>query len=164
MSLQRENRGLPGFQRFGWFNAFGEGWALYAESLGPELGMETDPYQRMGAYDFEMLRAVRLVVDTGIHALGWSRERSIDYLLAHCALGRTDAVAEVERYIADPGQALAYKIGELTIRRLRNRAEAALGARFDVREFHRQVLDTGSIPMDVLSAKITDWIDAQRRR
>ena len=163
-SLTQENEALPKALRFGGNTAYDEGWALYAESLGPELGMETDPYQRMGAYDFEMLRAARLVVDTGIHALGWSRDRAIDYLLAYGAQGRTEAVAEVERYIADPGQALAYKVGELTIRRLRGEAEAALGPRFDVRQFHREVLDTGSLPMDVLEAKLRSWIDAQRAR
>ncbi|MEO6745662.1 MAG: DUF885 domain-containing protein [Caldimonas sp.] len=163
-SLTQENEALPKALRFGGNTAYNEGWALYAESLGPELGMETDPYQRMGAYDFEMLRAARLVVDTGIHAFGWSRDRAIEYLLAHGAQGRTEAVAEVERYIADPGQALAYKVGELTIRRLRGEAEAALGPRFDVRQFHHEVLDTGSLPLDVLETKIRSWIDAQRPR
>ena len=162
-SLTQENTALPKVLRFGGNTAYNEGWALYAESLGPELGMETDPYQRMGAYEFELLRAARLVVDTGIHAFGWTRDRAIAYLLAHGAQGRTEAVAEVERYVADPGQALAYKIGELTIRRLRGQAEAALGPRFDVRDFHREVLDTGSLPLDVLEAKIRSWIDAQRR-
>jgi uncharacterized protein (DUF885 family) len=116
----------------------------------------------VGGYDYEMWRALRLVVDTGIHAMGWSREQAIDYMLANSANGRTDTVAEVERYIANPGQALAYKVGELGIRRLRGRAEAALGARFDVREFHRQVLDTGALPMSVLEAKIDAWIEARR--
>ena len=163
-SLAQENEALPKFLRFGGYTAYDEGWALYAESLGPELGMETDAYQRMGAYQAEMWRALRLVVDTGIHALGWSRERAIDYMLAHSANSRTDTVAEVERYVVDPGQALAYKVGELTIRRLRNHAEAAFGPKFDLREFHRQMLDTGALPMDVLAAKIEGWIDVQQRR
>jgi uncharacterized protein (DUF885 family) len=163
-SLAHENEALPKALRFGGNTAYDEGWALYAESLGPELGMETDPYQRMGGYEFEMLRAARLVVDTGIHAFGWPRERAIDYLLVNGAQGRAEAVAEVERYVADPGQALAYKVGELTIRRLRGEAETALGRRFDVREFHREVLDTGSLPLDVLETKIRSWIDVQRRR
>jgi uncharacterized protein (DUF885 family) len=161
-SLAQENEALPKLLRFGGNTAYLEGWALYAESLGPELGMEIDPYQRVGGYDYEMWRALRLVVDTGIHAMGWSREQAIDYMLANSANGRTDTVAEVERYIANPGQALAYKVGELSIRRLRGRAEAALGARFDVREFHRQVLDTGALPMSVLEAKIDAWIEARR--
>jgi uncharacterized protein (DUF885 family) len=107
-----------------------------------------------------MLRAMRLVVDTGLHAYGWSREQAIDYMLAHSAMSRTDATAEVERYIADPGQALAYKVGALTLQRLRRQSEQRLGERFDPRAFHRQVLDTGSIPMSVLEAKITQWADA----
>ena len=161
-SLAQENLALPKLLRFGGNTAYLEGWALYAESLAPELGMESDPYQRFGGLDAEMWRALRLVVDTGIHAMGWSREQAIDYMLANSANSRTDTVAEVERYIAWPGQALAYKVGELTIRRLRSKAESELGARFDVREFHRQVLDTGALPMAVLEAKIDAWIAAQR--
>lgn len=157
-----ENTKLPKQLRFGGNTAYSEGWALYAESLGPELGLFKDPYQLFGHYDDEMLRAMRLVVDTGLHAFGWSRERAIDYMLAHSAMSRTDAVAEVERYIADPGQALAYKVGQLTIRRLREQAESALGPRFDARAFHAEVLTTGSIPMKVLELKIEDWIAASR--
>jgi uncharacterized protein (DUF885 family) len=163
-SLAQENEALPKLLRFGGNTAYWEGWALYAESLGPELGLEVDPYQRFGSYEQEMWRALRLVVDTGIHAMGWSREQAIDYMLAHSATGRASAVVEVERYIAWPGQALAYKVGELTIRRLRDRAQGALGATFDVREFHAQVLDTGALPMDVLEAKIEAWIEARRAR
>ncbi|KNZ32673.1 MAG: hypothetical protein AD742_10655 [Methylibium sp. NZG] len=160
-ALAAENLALPKLLRFDGNTAYNEGWALYAESLGFELGLFQDPYQRFGHYDDEMLRAMRLVVDTGLHAYGWTRERAIDYLLAHSAMSRTDAVAEVERYIANPGQALAYKIGALTIQRLRRQAEQALGARFDVRAFHRQVLETGSVPMAVLEAKIVAWIAAR---
>ena len=158
ISLAQENTALPAFQRFGGNTAFVEGWALYAESLGPELGMLTDPYQLQGSYDDEMLRAMRLVVDTGLHSKGWTRDESIEYMLAHSSMGRTDATAEVERYIAIPSQALAYKIGQLTIRRLRTKAEASLGAKFDIKQFHAEVLMTGALPMAVLEKKIDDWI------
>jgi uncharacterized protein (DUF885 family) len=125
--------------------------------------MFTDPYQMYGHLNDEILRAMRLVVDTGIHAQGWSRDQSIAYMLNNSAMGRTDATAEVERYIAIPGQALAYKIGQLTIRRLRTKAEQELGAKFDVRAFHAQVLMSGALPMAVLEAKIDRWIAATKR-
>jgi uncharacterized protein (DUF885 family) len=159
--LAIENAALPPFQRFGGNTAYVEGWALYTESLGPTFGLFTDPYQLYGHYNDEMLRAMRLVVDTGIHALGWSRDQAIAYMLDNSAMSRTDATAEVERYIAIPGQALAYKLGQLTIRRLRTEAEQALGAKFDPREFHSQVLDSGALPLEVLERKIRDWIAAQ---
>ena len=159
ISLAQENAALPAFMRFGGNTAFVEGWALYAESLWDELGMQTDPYQRFGGLDDEMLRAMRLVVDTGIHAKGWSREQAIKYMLDHSSMGETDATAEVERYIAIPGQALAYKIGQLTFLRLRDKAQKALGPRFDIRAFHAQALDTGALPMTVLEAKIDAWIE-----
>jgi uncharacterized protein (DUF885 family) len=162
ISLAQENEALPAFMRFGGNTAFVEGWALYAETLWDELGLETDPYQRFGGLNDEMLRAMRLVVDTGIHSKGWSREQAIDYMLANSGMSRTEVIAEVERYIAIPGQALAYKVGALTIQRLRAKAEAALGARFDPRAFHAQVLMTGSLPMAVLEKKIEDWIAASR--
>jgi len=162
ISLAQENEALPNFLRFGGNTAFVEGWALYAESLGPELGMFTDPYQAFGSLDDEMLRAMRLVVDTGIHAMGWTRAQAIQYMLDNSAQSETEARTEVERYIAIPGQALAYKVGALTIRRLRIEAEQALGERFDPREFHAQVLDTGALPMAVLEAKIRDWIKAKQ--
>ncbi len=162
ISVAQENTALPAFQRFGGNTAYVEGWALYSESLGAELGMYTDPYQLYGHLDDEMLRALRLVVDSGIHDLGWSRDKAIDYMMANSAMGRTDATSEVERYIAIPGQALAYKIGQLTIRRLRTKAEAALGPKFDVRAFHAQVLNDGALPMAVLEAKIDGWIKAQK--
>jgi uncharacterized protein (DUF885 family) len=158
--LARENAALPPLQRFVGNTAFGEGWALYAESLGFELGLFTDPYQRAGHYNDELLRAMRLVVDTGLHDQGWTREQAIAYMLANSAMRESEVVSEVERYIVNPGQALAYKIGALTIRRLRDRAERALGPRFDVRAFHRQVLGTGGIPMQVLEAKIEAWVAA----
>ncbi|HEX8481278.1 MAG TPA: DUF885 domain-containing protein [Allosphingosinicella sp.] len=162
ISLAQENEALPAFMRFGGNTAYVEGWALYAETLGSTLGLFTDPYQRFGHLDDEMLRAMRLVVDTGIHSKGWTREKAIDYMLANSGMGRTDATAEVERYIAIPSQALAYKIGALTIQRLRAKAEAALGKRFDPRAFHAQVLMTGSLPMAVLEKKIDDWIAATK--
>ena len=163
ISLAQENATLPSFQRFGGNTAYVEGWALYAESLGEELGMFTDPYQLYGHLNDEILRAMRLVVDTGIHTQGWGRDQAIAYMLDNSAMSRTDATAEVERYIAIPGQALAYKIGQLTIRRLRTKAEAALGARFDVREFHAQVLMSGALPMRVLESVIDNWIAAKKR-
>ena len=160
--LASENEELPNFMRFGGNTAFVEGWALYAETLWDELGMETDPYQRFGGLNDEMLRAMRLVVDTGIHAKGWTREQAIRYMLDNSGMSETEVVAEVERYIAIPGQALAYKIGQLTILRLRAEAEQALGDRFDLKDFHAQVLMSGALPMPVLERKIRDWI-AERR-
>jgi len=162
ISLAQENESLPAFMRFGGNTAFVEGWALYAETLGYDFGFYKDPYQRMGHLDDEMLRAMRLVVDTGIHAKGWTRDQSIQYMLDNSSMGRTDATAEVERYIAIPSQALAYKIGALTIQRLRAKAQAALGDKFDVREFHAQVLMTGALPMTVLEKKIDDWIASKQ--
>jgi len=162
-SLAQENSLLPAFQRFGGNTAYFEGWALYAESLGPELGMFTDPYQLYGHLNDEILRAMRLVVDTGIHSQGWSRDAAIAYMLDNSAMSRTDATAEVERYIAVPSQALAYKIGQLTIQRLRAKAEKELGPKFDVRAFHAQVLMSGALPMEVLENKIDDWIAAVKR-
>ncbi|MEH3122182.1 MAG: DUF885 domain-containing protein [Sphingomonas phyllosphaerae] len=160
ISLAQENDALPAFMRFGGNTAYVEGWALYSETLWPQLGMETDPYQRMGGLNDEMLRAMRLVVDTGIHAKGWTRDQAIEYMLANSPMSRTDATAEVERYIAIPGQALAYKIGQLTISRVKADAQKQLGARFDPRAFHAQVLDTGALPMPVLEKKIADWVKA----
>lgn len=160
ISRAQENPTLPDFQRFGGNNAFVEGWALYAETLGYPMGFYKDPIQHWGTLDDEMLRAMRLVVDTGIHTKGWSREKAIDYMLANSGMGRTDATSEVERYIANPGQALSYKLGAMTIQRLRAKAEKALGAKFDVRQFHEQVLDSGALPLPVLEAKIDRWIAA----
>ncbi len=164
ISLAQENGSLPAFMRFGGNPAFVEGWALYAESLGPELGMLSDPYQRFGNLDDEMLRAIRLVVDTGLHAMGWSREQAIAYVLEHSAQSQADARTEVERYIAIPGQALAYKVGALTIRGLRVEAEQALGKRFDPRAFHAEVLNTGALPLQVLEQKIRAWMQGGLRQ
>jgi uncharacterized protein (DUF885 family) len=168
LALAIENTALPRFRRYGSDDAFSltpdpltafiEGWALYAESLGAELGLFTDPYQKLGNLFAESWRAARLVVDTGIHTRGWSREQAIDYMLAHTAAGRSDATAEVERYIAWPGQALAYKIGQLRIAQLRARAEQTLGPGFDVRAFHAAVIGDGSLPLAVLERHIDRWI------
>lgn len=163
LGIQQELPDLPAFRRFGSFTAYVEGWGLYAESLGRELGVYRDPYQYFGRLQAELFRALRLVVDTGLHAKGWSRQQVIDYLLANSAIGMTQAVAETERYIAIPGQALAYKIGELRILALRRRAETALGARFDLKAFHGEVLGNGAVPLDVLETRIDRWIAAQRR-
>jgi uncharacterized protein (DUF885 family) len=162
ISLARENGALPSFMRFGGTTAFNEGWGLYAETLGYDMGLYKDPYQRFGTLSDEMLRAMRLVVDTGIHSKGWTREQAIDYMLANSDMGKTDATAEVERYIAIPSQALAYKTGAMTIQRLRRKAEAELGPRFDIRDFHAQVLMTGSLPLAILEQKIDRWIAAKR--
>lgn len=158
-----ELQGLPFFRRVGWYTAYGEGWALYAESLGYEMGFYKDPYARFGALSAEMLRACRLVIDTGIHALGWSREQSIRYLAANSGVHVDFAAAEIDRYIVWPGQALGYKIGELKIKALRDKARAALGSRFDIRRFHNAVLDDGPLPLTVLEARIDEWIAATWR-
>ncbi|MFM6830340.1 MAG: DUF885 domain-containing protein [Novosphingobium sp.] len=162
ISLAQENADLPDFQRFGGNTAYIEGWALYAETLGYEMGFYKDPMQHWGTLDDEMLRAMRLVVDTGLHTRGWTREEAVTYMLANSGMGRSDAAAEVDRYIANPGQALAYKIGALTIQRLRREAETALGDRFDIRLFHEQVLGSGALPMPVLEAKVRGWITRTR--
>ncbi|WP_430741947.1 DUF885 domain-containing protein [Sphingomonas hankyongi] len=162
ISLAQENDALPPFMRFGGNTAFAEGWALYAETLGYDMGFYKDPYQRMGTLSDEMLRAMRLVVDTGIHTKGWTRDQSIKYMMDHSDISRTDATAEVERYIAIPSQATAYKIGALTIQRLRRKAEAELGPKFDIREFHAQVLMTGALPLAILEQKIDRWIAAKK--
>ncbi len=161
-SLAEQNQALPDFQRFGDNAAYVEGWALYAETLGFEMGLYNDPLQHWGTLDDEMLRAMRLVVDTGIHAKGWSRSQAVAYMLANSGMGRSDAEAEVDRYIANPGQALSYKIGGLTIQRLRREAENALGPRFDLKAFHEQVLGSGVLPLPVLETKVRRWIAASR--
>jgi uncharacterized protein (DUF885 family) len=161
ISIAQENTDLPRFRRFAYDTAFGEGWALYAESLGRDLGLSAAPYSWFGALSAEMWRAVRLVVDTGMHARGWTREQAIDYFRANTALGDADIRAEVERYVAWPGQALAFKVGQLKILELRRRAQQRLGPRFDVRAFHAQVVDSGSLPLAVLEKKIDRWIEGQ---
>ena len=161
ISLQREIEDLPSVRRFGGYTAYVEGWGLYAESIGKELGLYTDPYQYFGALNAELWRAIRLVVDTGLHAYGWTRQEVLDYMFENSASGEASAVSEAERYMAIPSQALAYKIGELKIRELRARAEAALGEDFDVREFHTQVLMDGALPLSLLEAKIDAWIESR---
>jgi uncharacterized protein (DUF885 family) len=163
ISLAQENDALPPFMRFGGNTAYVEGWALYAETLGYPMGFYKDPYQRMGTLDDEMLRAMRLVVDTGIHSKGWTREQSIKYMLENSSMGETDAKNEVERYIAIPSQALAYKIGAMTIQRLRAKAEKELGTKFDIKDFHAQVLMTGALPLTILERKIDAWIAAKKK-
>jgi uncharacterized protein (DUF885 family) len=163
IALQQELERIPNFRRFGGFTAFVEGWALYAERLGLEAGFYTDPYRNFGRLTYEMWRSTRLVVDTGIHALGWTRQRAIDFMADNAALTLLNIQNEVDRYIAWPGQALAYKIGEIKVRELRARAEQALGERFDVRAFHDELLGQGSLPLDVLELRISAWIAKQKQ-
>ena len=154
----KELTGLPTFRRNAFFAAYAEGWALYAESLGEDVGLYKDPYSKFGYLSSEMFRACRLVVDTGIHAFGWSRERAISYLVDNAGIGEAFATAEVDRYYVWPGQALSYKVGELKIRALRAKAKAALGERFDVRRFHNALIDDGAVPLSVLEQRIDEWI------
>jgi uncharacterized protein (DUF885 family) len=154
--------GLPTFRRTGWYVAYGEGWALYAESLGYEMGFYKDPYSRFGALSNEMLRACRLVIDTGIHSMGWTRDQSIKYLADNTGMNMGFVTAEIDRYIVDPGQALGYKIGELKIKALRARAKAELGDKFDVRRFHNAVLDDGALPLTVLESRVDEWIAKEK--
>jgi len=160
LSIQQELEGLPKFQRFGGQTAFIEGWALYSEHLGIEMGLFDDPYQLFGKLADEMLRAMRLVVDTGLHAKGWSREQAIQYMLDNSTMAKSDVVSEVERYMALPGQALSYKIGQLKIMALREQAQQSLGDKFDIKQFHNQVLLDGSLPLAVLEDKIARWIES----
>jgi uncharacterized protein (DUF885 family) len=156
-SIQMELTGLPRFRRFGGYVAYAEGWALYSESLGRELGMFKDPMAWYGRLSDEMLRAMRLVVDTGLHTKGWSREHAIEYMQDNSSMAESDIIAEVERYIVWPGQALGYKIGDLKLQGLRRKYEALLGSRFDIRDYHWQVLKDGELPFDVLEAKLDRW-------
>jgi len=164
VSLAAEQQDLPAFRRHMYKVAFGEGWGLYSESLADELGLVDDPADKMGQLAFEMWRAVRLVVDTGMHVKGWSRQKAIQYFMDLTPRNELDVTNEVDRYLAYPGQALAYKVGQLKIRELRTRAEKALGPRFDVRAFHDAVLLQGSLPLDVLERRIDAWIAAQKTR
>jgi uncharacterized protein (DUF885 family) len=162
ISLTQESDILPEFRKTLWYSAYGEGWALYTENLGKELGLYTDPYQFFGMLGMEMHRAIRLVVDTGIHAKGWSREQAIQYSLDNEAESEEGIISEIERYMAMPGQALSYKIGQLKIRELRAKAKASLGDKFVFREFHNQVLETGCIPLELLENKIDKWIETSK--
>ena len=161
VSLQQENTSLPKFMRFGWFGAYGEGWAHYCETLGPEFGLYTDPYQKMGYLSDQMLRAVRLVVDTGLHTGTMNREEAIKYFLSNISYDEAAATAEVERYMALPGQALGYKIGALRIRELRDKYQKELGAKFSLAKFHDEILNQGCLPLDVLDRKMENWAKRQ---
>jgi uncharacterized protein (DUF885 family) len=164
IAISRELTGLPEFRRYSYISAFGEGWGLYSEWLGKEAGVYTDPYSDFGRLTYEMWRACRLVVDTGVHAKGWTRQQALDYLASHTALPLHEVETEVDRYISWPGQALAYKLGEMKIKELRRRAEQALGPRFDLREFHDVVLGSGSVPLNVLEKNVDGWIAREGAR
>ena len=159
ISLQQENNELPNFRKFAWFGAYGEGWALYTESLGKELGLYTDPYQYFGMLGNEMHRAVRLVVDTGIHNKGWTREQAIKYSLDNEAESEAGIIAEIERYMAIPGQALSYKMGQLKILELRKKAQDKMKDKFDIKVFHQKILESGVLPLALLEKKINNWIE-----
>lgn len=160
ISLQQENTSLPSFRKSLWYSSYGEGWALYSESLGEELGLYDDPYQYFGMLSAEMHRAIRLVVDTGLHTKGWSREKAIQYSLDNEAESEAGITSEIERYMANPGQALSYKIGQLKIRELRSIAEQKLGDKFDIKLFHEKVLESGCIPLQLLEEKINKWVSS----
>ncbi|MBL0358720.1 MAG: DUF885 domain-containing protein [Chitinophagaceae bacterium] len=162
LSLQQENNLLPGFRRFSWYGAYGEGWALYTESLGSELGLYTDPFQKMGNLGDEMHRAIRLVVDVALHTKGWSREKAIEYMMANEQIDEAGATAEIERYMAIPAQALSYKTGALKIRELRAKYENLLGAKFNIAAFHDEILKDGCMPLDVLERKMEAWTTTQK--
>jgi uncharacterized protein (DUF885 family) len=163
-SLAEEQTQLPDFRRFDFTNAYGEGWALYSESLGAEMGLYDDPWDYYGHLNYAILRANRLVIDTGLHAMGWDVEAGVEWMLQHSSMTRAQATAEVERYVAYPGQALSYKLGELKIRELRRRAERELGSNFDLRAFHDQVLLGGSRPLTILEQDVNRWISASGAR
>jgi uncharacterized protein (DUF885 family) len=162
ISLQQENTDLPDFRKILWYSGYGEGWALYTESLGKELGLYTDPYQYFGMLSAEIHRAIRLVVDTGLHSKGWTREDAIQYSLDHEAESEASIIAEIERYMAIPGQALSYKIGQLKILELRAKAENKLGDKFKIGQFHYEVLKLGNVPLAVLDDHINTWITTRK--
>lgn len=164
IALAQELKDVPQFRRYGGYTAFVEGWALYAESLGEEMGLYKDPYSKYGQLSYEMWRAIRLVVDTGIHHYGWSRQKSIDYMMAEMPKSQLETEVEVDRYMVMPGQALAYKVGQLKFRELREKSKAALGDNFDLRDFHDEVLRHGALPMHVLEKVVDEWITAEKKK
>jgi uncharacterized protein (DUF885 family) len=163
ISIGQELTGLPEFRKQAYYTAYTEGWALYSERLGKEIGFYQDPYSDYGRLEADIWRAIRLVVDTGVHSQHWTRQQMIDYFHEHTAMDDTNIQAEVDRYIAWPGQALGYKMGQLKILELRDRAKTALGPKFDIKAFHDEVLDSGALPMDVLDQRVNDWIAAQKK-
>jgi prolyl oligopeptidase len=163
IALAQELEGMPEFRKYSGFTAFTEGWGLYSESLGDALGLYQDPYSKFGALTYEMWRAVRLVVDTGMHYKGWTRQQAIDFFMDNAAKTELDIVNEIDRYIGNPGQALAYKIGQLKISELRAAAEQRLGDDFDIRAFHDHLLGAGALPLDVLETRMDRWLAEQIR-
>ncbi|MGE5410479.1 MAG: DUF885 domain-containing protein, partial [Clostridiales bacterium] len=159
ISIAQEQKGLPRFRNFAYYGAYMEGWALYAEDLGSQLGLYKEPYDYLGKLSSEMLRAIRLVVDVGIHTRNWTREQAIEYMLDNCAYGKTDIIEEVESYIADPGQALTYKIGEMKIKELIAKGKEKLGGNFDIKSFHDELLKDGAMPLDILESKMDNYIN-----
>jgi len=162
LAIADELEGFPEFRKNDHYTAYVEGWGLYAESLGEELGFYQDPYSKMGQLTYEMWRSIRLVVDTGMHALGWTRQQAIDFFKENAGKSEHDIVVEVDRYIVWPGQALAYKIGELKIKEIRSRAEKELGDKFDIRSFHDELLGAGALPLSILEQRMNAWVEREQ--
>ena len=163
ISIAQELTGIPEFRKYNYYTAYSEGWGLYAEHLGKDVGLYTDPYSDYGRLEGDVWRAIRLVVDTGVHSEHWNRQQMVDYFHVHSSIDETDVQAEVDRYIADPAQALGYKIGQLKFLELRAKAQQALGhAKFDIRGFHDTVLDSGALPLDVVEQRVDAWIASQQ--